>query len=87
MALSRKCKEKVKEIRKDKNTDKNNEEIKDEKLVSPQTLKKIAFDVRREIWGQLEGEGKLDSIGTDELKKRIRNLMKKVLGVTKISDD
>ena len=43
--------------------------------------------MRKEIWDQLEGEGKVDSIGTGELKKRIRNLLKQVLGVTKISDD
>ena len=34
MALSKKCIEKVKEIREDKNTDKTNEEMKEENLVS-----------------------------------------------------
>ena len=76
MALSKKCKEKVKEIREDKNTDETNEEMKEENLVSPKTFKNIAFDVRKEIWDQLEGEGKVDSIGTGELKERIRNLLK-----------
>ena len=42
-----KCKEKVKEIRVDKNTDETNEEIKKENLVSPKTFKNIAFDVRK----------------------------------------
>ena len=87
MALSRKCKEKVQEIREDKNTDENKEEMKEEKLVSPKTFRHVAFDVRKEIRDQLEDEGKLDSVGTEELKTRIRNLMKKVLGVPKISDD
>ena len=87
MALSKKCKEKVKEIREDKNTDETNEEIEEENLVSPKTFKNIAFDVRNEIWDQLEGGGEVDSIGTGELKKRIRNLLKQVLGITKISDD
>ena len=35
----------------------------------------------------MEAEGKVDSFGTGELKKRIRNLLKQVLGITKISDD
>ena len=43
--------------------------------------------MRKEIWVQLEGKGKVDSIGTGELKKRIRNLLKQVLGITKISDN
>ena len=34
-----------------------------------------------------ESEGKVDSTGTGELKKRISNLLKQVLGITKISDD
>ena len=83
----KKCKEKVKEIREDKNTDETNEEIEEKSLVSPKIFKNIAFDVRKEIQDQLEGEGKVDSIGTDKLKKRIRNLLKQVLGITKISDD
>ena len=77
----------MKEIREDKNTDETNKEMKEENLVSPKTFKNIAFDVRKEIWDQLEGEGKVDSIGTGELKKRIKNLLKQVLGITKISDD
>ena len=87
MAFSKKCKEKVKEIREDKNTDKTNEEMKEENLVSPKTFKNIAFNVRKEVRNQVEGEGKVDSICTGELKKRIRNLLKQVLGITKISDD
>ena len=43
--------------------------------------------MRKEIRDQLEGEGKVDSIGTGELKKRIRYLLKQVLGINKISDD
>ena len=43
--------------------------------------------MRKEKQDQLESEGKVDSIGTGELKKRIRNLQKEVLGITKISDD
>ena len=61
--------------------------MKEENLVSPKTIKNIAFNVRKEIQDQLEGEGKVDSIGTGELNKRIRNLLKQVLGITKISDD
>ena len=87
MALSKKCKEKVKKIGEDRNTDETNEEMKEENLVSQKTFKNIAFDVRKEIQDQLEGEGKIDSIGTGQLKKRIRNLLKEVLGITKISDD
>ena len=87
MVLSKKCNEKVKEIREDKNTDETNEEMREENLVSPKTFKNIAFNVRKEIWDQLEGEGKVDSIGTGEIKKRVRNLLKLVLGDTKISDD
>ena len=77
----------MKEIREDKNTDETHEEMKEENLVSAKTFKNIAFDVRKEIQDQLEGEQKVDTIGTGELKKRIRNLLKQVLGVTKISDD
>ena len=87
MTVSKKCKEKVKETREDKNTDETNKEMKEENLVSPKTFKNIAFDVRKEIQDQLEGEVKVDSIGKGELKKRIRNLLKQVLGVTKISGD
>ena len=43
--------------------------------------------MRKEIRDQLEGEGKVDSIGTGELKKRIKNLLKQVLHITKINDD
>ena len=87
MALSKKYKEKVKEIGEDNNTDETNEEMKEENLVSPKTFENIAFNVRKEIRDQLKAEGKVDSIGTGELKKRIRNLLKQVSGITKISDD
>ena len=49
MALSKRCKEKVKEIREDKNTDETNVEMKEENLVSLKTFKNIAFNVRKKI--------------------------------------
>ena len=58
MALSKKYKEKVKQIREDKNTDETNEKMKEENLVSPKTFKNIAFNVRKEIWDQ-KVKGKL----------------------------
>ena len=49
MALSKRCKEKVKEIREDKNTDETNVEMKEENLVSLKTFKNIAFNMRKKI--------------------------------------
>ena len=51
MALSKKCKEKVKEIREDKNTDETNEKIEEENLGVPRNIQEYCIPCEKRNTG------------------------------------